>query len=324
MSSKTTTAPAIRLIAWAEPGQTPLLREAVEDGSIAMAAVGSPDAADGTQLSEDLAAQRTPTLRDAILRDDGDMLWIASPQPIEKDERRLLRESPTGAVTTEPLPASAADVLGDPDEARTAHCVPLMRQSPGYEAAADVFETFGERHAANIFLGCGPGQGTLFARLFDAMDLAEAIGGTIEQLHAALWRPLGGVPETLPSLTGTLTINLRYRDNRCASLCVSDAAGGWLRRLVVVGVGGSLRIDDGGFEWIAPDGRTLDAHHEERTPTPGELVARQVRRLLEGRAAISPPPDTARLLALCEAARISARTGSPETPDKVIEMLRRP
>ena len=324
MPSKSATGPAIRLVAWAEPGQTPLLREAVEDGTLAMAAVGSPDTADGAKLSEDLATERTLTLRDAILRDDVDMLWIASRQPIEKDERRLLREARAGAVTTEPLPASAADVLGDPDEARTAHFVPLMRQGPGFERASEVFDTFGERHAANIFLGCGPGQGTLFARLFDAMDLAEAIGGTVEQMHAALWRPIGVVPETLRLLTGTLTINLRFRDNRCASLCVSDCAGAWLRRVVVVGVGGSVRIDDGGFEWIAPDGRTIDAHREKRTPSPGELVARQVRRLLEGRDRISPPPDTARILALCETARISARTGSPETPDKVIEMLKRP
>ncbi len=324
MSSKPATPPAIRLVAWAEPGQMPLLREAIEGGTLAMAAVGSPDTADGTQLSEDLATERTLTLRDAILRDDVDMLWIASPQPVEKDERRLLREARAGAVTTEPLPASAADVLSDPDEARTAHFVPLMRQGPGFERAGEVFDTFGERYAANIFLGCGPGQGTLFARLFDAMDLAEAIGGTVEQVHAALWRPIGVVPETLRSLTGTLTINLRFRDNRCASLCVSDCAGAWLRRVVLVGAGGCLRIDDGGFEWIAPDGRTIDAHREKQTPSPGELVARQVRRLLEGRAGINQPPDTARLLAVCEAARLSARTGSPETPEKVIEMLKRP
>ena len=48
MSSKPTTPPPIRLVAWAEPGQTPLLREAVEDGTLALAAVGSPDTADGT------------------------------------------------------------------------------------------------------------------------------------------------------------------------------------------------------------------------------------------------------------------------------------
>ncbi len=323
MPSKPAPPPAIRLVAWADPGQAPLLREAVEDGTLAMAAVGSPDTAGGTRLSEDFAAERALTLRDAILRDDVDMLWIASPQSIEKDERRLLREARAGTVTTEPLPASAADVLGDPDEARTAHFVPLMRQSPGFERASDVFGTFGERHGANIVLGCGPGQGTLFARLFDAMDLAVALGGAVEQVHAALWRPLGGVPETLRSLTGTLAITLRFRDNRCASLCVSDGAGAWLRRIVVVGDGGCLRIDDGGFEWIAPDGRTIDAHREKRTPSPGELVARQVRRLLEGRTEIDPPPDAARLLALCEAARLSAKTGAPETPEKVMEMLKR-
>ena len=45
--------------------------------------------------------------------------------------------------------------------------------------------------------------------------------------------------------------------------------------------------------------------------------------MLAGIDAADPPPDTARLLALCEAARLSARTGGPETPEKVIEMLRR-
>ena len=90
------------------------------------------------------------------------------------------------------------------------------------------------------------------------------------------------------------------------------------------GGGGRGGRHERGLAWIAPDGRTSDGNRGKRTPSPGELVARQVRRLLEGRDRISPPPDTARILALCETARISARTGSPETPDKVIEMLKRP
>ena len=314
----------IRLIAWAEPGQAALVRDAVENGLLDLAAVGSPDTAAGTRLSETLVTDRAATLREAILRDDVDLLWLASPQEIDRDERRLLREARANAISTEPLPPSAADVVADPNEASTAHFVPLMRQSPGFRAATEVFETFGERSAANIFLGCRPGQGTLFARLFDAMDLAEALCGGVEQVQAALWRPLGGVPETLGGLTGTLTVNLRCRDNHCAALTVSDCAGGWLRRIVLLGTEGSLRIDDGGFEWIAPDGRQVDTHRESRALSPGELVADQVRRMLSTRADTDPPPDTARLLALCEAARLSARTGGTETPDKVIEMLSRP
>ena len=286
--------------------------------------MGSPDTAAGTRLSEALAADRAATLREAILRDDVDLLWLASPHEIDKDERRLLRKARVNTISSEPLPASAADVLADPNEAATAHFVPLMRQSPGFRAAADVFETFGERCAANIFLGCRPGQGTLFARLFDAMDLAEALCGSVEQVQAALWRPPGGVPNTLRGLTGTLTVNLRFRDDHCAGLTLSDCAGGWLRHIVLLGTHGCMRIDDGGFQWIAPDGRPVDAHRESRSMSPGELVAHQVRRMLTTRAGTDPPPDTARLLALCEAARLSARTGGTETPDKVIEMLRRP
>ncbi len=313
----------IRLIAWAELGQASLLRQAVEVGTLHLAAVGSPDAAAGTQLSETLATERFATLREAILRDDVDLLWLASPTEIAPHERRLLREARVRTISTEPLPGSAAEVLTDAREAATADFVPLMRHSPGYRAAREVFGPFGERRAMNVFLGCGPDQGTLFARLFDAMDLAEALGGTVQQVHAALWRPLGGVPETLRGLRGTLTINLRFNDNRCASLAVSDGTGVWLRRIILLGAGGSLCIDDGGFEWMSPDGRLIDAHRESGTISPGELVAGQVRQMLTGSEAAAPPPDTARLLALCEAARLSARTGGSETPGKVIEMLKR-
>ena len=313
----------IRLIAWAEPDQVSLVRQAVEVEAIDLAAVGSPDAAAGTRLSETLAAEHTATLREAILRDDIDLLWIVSPREIGGDERRLLREARARTISTEPLPGSAAEVLTDAREAQTADFVPLMRHSPGYRAAREVFGHFGERCAMSIFLGSGPGQGTLFARLFDAMDLAEALGGSVQQVHAALWRPLGGVPDTLRGLSGSLTITLRFSDNRCASLTASDCAGGWLRRIVLLGAGGCLCIDDGGFEWMSPDGRLIDAHRERRTISPGELVAGQIRQMLSGIDAADPPPDTARLLALCEAARLSARTCGPETPAKVMEMLKR-
>ena len=51
----------------------------------------------------------------------------------------------------------------------------------------------------------------------------------------------------------------------------------------------------------------------------------QIKRLL-GRldATTEPPPDATRLLALCEAARLSCRTRQVETPQRMLEMLRSP
>ena len=314
----------VRLIAWIEPGQEELIRDAVKCGGFELAAVGSYDTAAGVRLSESLETNRVATLREAVLQDDAGLLWLAAGRRIEPDERRLIREAGLLTITSEPMPGSVAEVLSDSREAVTARFVPLMRQSPGYRAAREVFEQFGQRQCVNIFLGSAPGQGSLFARLFDAMDLAQTLCGSIEMLDAALCGEMSGVPETLGGLHGHLTLNMRFSDNRCACAAVSDQAGGWFRAITLLGEGGCVRIEDDGFNWTAPDGHTIDSHREPQLLSPGELVAMQVRRLLDHLDATDPPPDEAGILTLCEAARLSCRTGQGEVPRKMLEMLRRP
>ncbi len=312
---------AVRVIAWARPDQELLIEDAVREGALELAAVGSPEAGAAIELGRALDSSVEVTLRSAILRNDVDVLWLASADQVEPDELKLLRETSVTAISTEPMPGSL------PGETRTSglvRFVPLMRHSPGYRAAGQVLDQFGERHGAAVIMGCAAGEGTLFARLFDAMDVLEALCGTILHLDAALWRPLGGVPETLRGLRGHLTLNARFPDNRCASATVTDGAGRWMRRLLVLGETGSLHIDDAGFEWISPQGKTLDSHRETGAMSPGRLVAAQLRRWLDNTEPADPPPDAARLLALCEAARLSARTGGSESPGKVLDMLRRP
>jgi hypothetical protein len=298
----------VRLIAWADPPQEALLQDAARRGKFDLLAVESPE---------------TGSLRD-LVRHDADLLWIASPGHLGTDERRLIREAMPFAITTEPIPGSAAEVVADPREAETARFVPLFRQSPGYRAAREVFDAFGARHGAGIVMSSKAGEGTLSARLFDAMDLVEALCGAAKRLEAALWRAVPGVPENLGALGGHLTVNVRFADNRCAATALSDAGGRWQRHATVWGEGGCLRIDDNGFEWITPAGETVDSHRESKPLSPGGLAALAARRILAGTDAADPQPDTARLLALCEAARISARTGEGESPQRVLEMLRRP
>jgi hypothetical protein len=252
-----------------------------------------------------------------------DLLWLAAAQTVEADERRLVREVDLRTITCEPMPGSAAEVLADRREAATARFVPLMRQSPGFRAACEVFEPFGQRRSLSIFLGSASGQGTLFARLFDALDLVEVLAGAADALDAALWRPVPGIPETLGGLHGHMTLNVRFSDSRCACAALSDSAGRWFRQVILLGEGGCLRIDDASFEWISPEGETIDSHREPAALSPGALVALQARRILAGADPDDPCPDTARLLAMCEAARLSARTGEGENFHRMMEMLRR-
>jgi hypothetical protein len=269
-----------------------------------------------------VVSPETESIRD-LVRQDADLVWLADPGAIGSDERRLLREAGVPVISSVPMPGSVAEIADDPREAEVGRFVPLMRRSPGYRAAREVFDQFGRPQCASIVAGSAGGEGTLFARLFDAMDLAESLCGPIKELGAALWRPVAGVPETLAGLAGHLTANVRFADNRCAAVAVSDHAGRWLRQVTVLSEGGRLSIDDAGFEWVSPEGQVSDSHREKGRLGHGDLVAIHARRLLEGADAADPRPDGARLLAVCEAARLSARTGADEAPRKVLEMMKR-
>jgi hypothetical protein len=156
------------------------------------------------------------------------------------------------------------------------------------------------------------------------MDAVDQLCGEAESIDAALATPMPDPPENLAGLCGHMTINMRFPGSRCACVAVSDSAGTWFRGVTVLGETGCLRISDDGFEWIAPDGELLDSHESEERTTPGLLIGMQIARVLEGRDANEPPPDHARLLSLCEAARLSARTGQGEAPRKLLRMLSRP
>ena len=317
-------ADAVRMIVWAQSNQESLVRDMVRRSGFDLVGIGSAKSADAAALGQALDVETVANLRDAILRDDVQLLWLAAPEPLEADERRLIRQQATLTISLEPRPGSIAQLQSDPAEADTARFVPLMRQSPGYRAAQEVFEQLGNRQCVNVSFRSGPSEGSLFARLFDAIDLLDALCGDVEMMDAALAGPLSAPPESLSGLRGHLTLNMRFSGNCCACVALSDCAGSWFRGVTVLAEAGCLRIDDQGFEWISPDGEIIDSHREKKRATPGELIAVHAMRVLENVQATEPPPDHAKLLAVCEATRLSCRTGQGETPRKMLEMLSRP
>ncbi len=315
--------PAARVIAWAEPGLEALIRDAVGAGGFELVAVGSPDTGAAAALSESLSVPRAGELKEAVRRHDAEVLWLAVPVQLQTDECRLIRAADLLAISSEP---PADSVAARPDAAQTAAArfVPLMRYSPGYRAAGSALDQFGERRCVSVVMTCRQGSGSLFARLYDAMDVIGQLAGEPEWLEAALSSPMGTAPQRLSLLRGHLTANLRFFDDRCACATASDRGGRWWRQVTILGEGGCLRIDDQGFEWISAEGETVDAHREPAAPSPGALVVDHLRQLLGRRGAPGPPADDTRILALCEAARLSCRTAAAEAPRKIMEMLARP
>jgi hypothetical protein len=314
-----------RIVAWISRHQEPLLRDLLKCGNIQLVAAGSPDHGLDGELLAQTDAERIDDLRRGIQRDDVDLVVHLASQPIEEDVRRLIVETSMRTMTIEPLFGTIAEAIGEPIPIGLPLFSPPARRSPGFRAAQDVLVQLGDVQCVSIFFRCGVGQGTLFSRLFDAMDLLQHLCGPVESINASLSGPLERVPEDLHLLEGHMTINVRFKPNRCACIALSNHAGSWFRGITVLGDGGCLRISDPGFEWIGRDGALLDRHDEAMVLTPGMLVADQISRLLDDREhAQASPHDHVNVLTLCEAARLSCLTGQDEAPGKLMELLSKP
>ena len=315
-----------RLIIWARPEQETLLRDAIREAELELLAVGS-DTPDGAgALSQMFQVERLGDLRQVIRRTDVDLLWLASPAPIEEAERRLIREMDLLTISSEPRPGDIATLAIHPDDAAPEVFMPLMRRSESFQSALQILETHSPPQGILLSFRSRAGEGTLFARLFDAMDLIDQLCGEVESVSATLAesglsvttaRP--PIPETLMNLRGHMSLNVHFGDNRCASALLSNCTDSWYRSVTMLTDDGSLHLTDSGCGWSGDDGEI-----HEYAPTPvsaGVLVGRQIKRLRENLKHPDPPPNYPRLLALCEAARLSCRTGQSESPSRMLAML---
>ncbi len=153
------------LIAWAEAHHQTLIRDLVESSGLELIAVGSPKRSDAIALSKSFGVDCVAEIRDAIQHAGTEVLWLASGEQLEPDERRMIRARGLVTFSSEPLPGSIAELLSEPSEAATAEFVPLMQRSPRFLAAEDALREFGTPRCVHMLLGCGPGEGSLFAPL---------------------------------------------------------------------------------------------------------------------------------------------------------------
>ncbi len=222
----------------------------------------------------------------------------------------------------------------------------LCRLSPALGQVLSLMESFGAVRTLAVQCLATPAEGTLGARVFDAMDIVHALLGQPETIDAAYigvhdrgLHPLPG--EHLGGLHGDLTANLRFAGGRAAAVICSDRAGRFEHLLTIIGPGGRIRVFNDGFEWTDARGRKIDESRragarrtsvlrkparagDADTPTPGVgIIVEQVRRVIElGSAALGGTPIVRypEVLAMAQAALLSARTGEGERPATLLRM----
>jgi hypothetical protein len=335
-------------IAWLAEPQVALVRDVAEHAGVAIVGAGSPVRGQAAAVAKALGAEPHDDLRATIASADADLALIASPgafgERAPEDTAAILAARARGMriASLEPIPSSALDLASGAwrsqsgvDPVDSVRFRPLARLSRSYREAMEVQESFGPVCTLTVAAWCKPDEGSLGARIYSALDLVLAILGEPETIDAAYvathvaqgLNPLPG--ETLRDLHGDIAATLRFADGRAANVVASDRAGRWNREITMLGEGGRLRIFDDGFEWISPTGEKIDHSRSSRAKR-GEVpavthavvaIAEAVGRLVDPAIPPEGAHDHATVLAMAQAALLSATTGQAESPGTIRRLV---
>lgn len=348
-SAPSSSKPVHRAVVWLEPEQAELARIVGTLAGVTFVAAGCPQGSGAgrgrsPEVAQSLGAEPIDDLLRTLANAEADVaLFLTAARSADDpslDDPTLVRaclDRNLKIATLEPAPATVTErsrfekTLG-PGSVEKIRFIPAMRRSRGFRAAAEVVDTIAPIRTIAVGARGGAGQGSLAARLFDAMDVVLGLMGEPETIDCAIAGPAtpAGIHltpgESLRDLRGDLTANLRFGSGRSASLMLSDSAGRWFRGVTVLAHGGCLRIDDKSFELIDPNGVTIDRTRTRLSsgaaddPPAAAAIAEQLAALLDPRAPAPTPMDAPVALAMCEAALLSARTGQAESPATILRM----
>lgn len=326
-------------IVWFEPGQETLVRTLAERAGLRIIASG---AAGKSALA---GTQRIDDLRQALAGLDARVALLASsaglgPSGGDAELARLARSRGVKLLTIEPCPETVATCRAMGPEFWMDACPPLglFLESGAVRGLRDALETFGPVRSVSATFLSGDACGGLGSRLFDAMHLVHAMLGAPDQIDASVVTPGASsgvrfeVGDNLRTLRGELSANLRYAGVKCASLLLSDRGARWSRSATLLGAGGCVRVDESGIERVDAQGVVLERSARTAHPSaPGifeagmdlgaaEAFGASIERAVDQHAAKIPPFDREAVLAMCEAAILSASTGQPESPATILRM----
>jgi len=317
---------------WLREDQIPLVRAIAEQAGLDIVAAASPA---GPAVAEAIGARAHPDLRSMLAATESGLMLIADQAQLEGAEilDTVLDAAHRGVhiLSLEPIPAAALHLSSPawrdaPDTVRERiSFVPLARRSSAYAGMAELLAQFGAIEAVGLRVLCTRAAGSLGARLFGVCELLSTLLGTPESVDAAHVSD-SLTPDTLRGLRGHLTANLRFPGGRSATLLASDSAARWSRSLTLIGPAGVIDASDHRLRWIAKDGKVLDESSmtDEMDPTALEasLIADSIVASLTP-AFRSTPIDMNATLAMAQAALLSARTGHPESPGTILDILSR-
>ncbi len=320
---------------WLREDQIDLVRDVASQVGLEIVASGGPE---GSKIADAIGGQHVDDFRSMLATTSVGIVLIADASwltdSVEGSGLSAVIEAAERGIqilTLEPIPAAALQ-LSSPTW-RDAHdavrerisFVPLARRSSAFASASDLLEQFGVIESVGVRAIGNRSMGSLGARLFGTCELLITLMGTPESVDAA-HMTTGTTPDSLRELTGHMTANVRFSGGRCASIIVSDAAPGWSRSISLLGPGGLIDANDHRIRWTTPDGKVVDEAEMTERGEPDNIESSLIADSIV--ASLTPafrqaPIDMNATLAMAQAAVLSARTGHPESPGTILDMLSR-
>lgn len=305
-------------------------------GHVRSIAFGSPKSRAATELAEQAGVPMFDDLRQMLVQHPSAFVLLGTLEGVGPDDLPMAVAHGSKAIAIEPVGATVAEhaqaykIVKPADGSnrppgRIVHA-PAFDRSAGFLASAAPHEALGDHRAVQMTHAGTAEAGSMFFRLFDAwisvldfIELPERIDAELSPAAGA-----SGVPDDPRQLTGRLTAHARLPGVGSAGVLVSDQAAELTRRLTVIGDQAQLVITAGGYQLTRSNGESVDQLNTEQEPGYLDQLAAQWRRLIDQR---TPPPEhratrEQHALACCHACLLSARTGEPESPQRLMEIAR--
>ncbi|MFP4144387.1 MAG: hypothetical protein ACLFV3_04520 [Phycisphaeraceae bacterium] len=320
---------------WTDGPSSGLVEAVIErmQGAVRVLALGGPRTAEVDRAAKTLDCPREDDLRKLLVDHPARWLLLSSSEAPYLAEIAAAMQQGTTVLTLEPVAqdfAELASLTGKPGRGDSLlasapgglHYLPDFRQSPGFVSAAEPHEALDEPRLIAMECVSTPGTGSLFARLYDAWQSVLSFADLPESIDASLISATAALPEQLRAASGRLAAHARLPDGGAVTVLATDRGATACRRLLVIGENGQLRVSDASYELHHGSGDLLDSATLDAPSDPASLVAGHWQRLID-----RPAPPTSRamdeqVLACCAACLLSARTGQPERPSRLLQMRR--
>jgi len=310
-----------------------------------VAAVADKDLALAERVAEGYECQATDDYRQLVIQNELDCLVVGA--PLYSCEGQIRAALKKGVHVFKPAPGGrsfeeAAELLRLAEEASAHYVVGIPERFAGSFRTLRQRLDSGQLGPVSLItafssLGEGPyptwqsdpkqaGGGVLLQHCYGIVDAMVGVFGLPDQVYAVMTNQAADKQQRLYLTEDTAVVTMRFGDSRVGEIVASQRMGGARRQeyLRVYGRDAVYVVSDASFRVYDADGRVVEELDcgdgpADRVSAALEDLALTIMRPQEHTPA-QGGRESLRAMAVIESAYLSARTGFPEMPGRVLGM----